>query len=636
MAIQVFNVLTEFRFEIGSALLGTKKLQTAVDGVSQAADDALLSFQRLGVGIVAQFGLGTGGVLGALQSAVKSSESFRKSQLALSTALALNLNNFKNPEAVDTFSERLAVSKSIMEDINREAAAFALPSSQLLEFTKLISPILLQKGFAGNNLNQAITLSRNLLKAAPTLGIDPALVEGQLMRTVEGGASSGDPLFRRLMGETSTFKEAKIKDARAFNALTAAKRFNLLFKALDEFAQQADEVKAQTKTLTAQFTLLADALRGPFSILKPLGDVLRGPLVQALTEINRILRDQGAKVIKEVARFMDGLMDSPREMIIDLIQVSRLADDVKRTGKAFSIAGLILFVPTIVKFAGHLGTVGKVLQFLLAPLNMAAKGIELFTLKLFTMNTALSKELFALGFHFPVLSTIAGFFNKIVVFASRLLVPLTALLGIFQIFSRTIAIAKVKDAERLIELTPKFAELLRRTKEAFAVIFSPIQEVINATAEWISPLFQVTFWLEEVLPAIEGFVALLESIAETVLLARAGFEGLMFAILQFLDNIRTGNFFFTGGNVFEGVGDAFNAGIDSILEKNAKFLGQGEGIANQVVNFNGGIKQEFNFKENIEPDRVAFTVEESLRKMARNPTQAKGRSFNFNGVGGSW
>ncbi|MCK5600514.1 hypothetical protein KAR91_01525, partial [Candidatus Pacearchaeota archaeon] len=202
-AVQAFQVVSDFRFEVGSALLGTRALQGQVDKLSDSADDALFSFKRLGFGLAASFGLGTSGFLGLLSQAVRTSEKFKITQLSFSNLISSNLEFLSG--SVDTFNDRLRVSEQILINISKQSRKFGLPEQQLVDFTKLVSAQLIPKGLAGANFQTATNISRNLLKAAPTLGVTPSLVQGQLLRIIEGQATRGDTLFRRLLGETQAF-----------------------------------------------------------------------------------------------------------------------------------------------------------------------------------------------------------------------------------------------------------------------------------------------------------------------------------------------------------------------------------------------------------------------------------------------
>ena len=51
MVNQVFNVLTEFRFDIAHAVAGSKQLQGEIGKISEAADQAHYSIQRIGMAL---------------------------------------------------------------------------------------------------------------------------------------------------------------------------------------------------------------------------------------------------------------------------------------------------------------------------------------------------------------------------------------------------------------------------------------------------------------------------------------------------------------------------------------------------------------------------------------------------------
>jgi hypothetical protein len=127
-------------------------------------------------------------------------------------------------------------------------------------------------------------------------------------------------------------------------------------------------------------------------------------------------------------------------------------------------------------------------------------------------------------------------------------------------------------------------------------------------------------------------------IADTTIKAIAGFQGLMFAIMQTIINVANdlASFIPGMGNDKFGksmpVNEAFNAGIDDILEKYFKGLEDGKAAVQMQTTINGGIRIENQFKENMEPDRIAFSLKEQLMKAAANPTQAQGQTFRKAGI----
>ena len=216
MAIpQLFKVATEFKFEIGAAVLGANKLQGAVDGISTSADNALFSLKRMGVSAGLSLGFGSGSLLGIASKAVMAFDNLQDSQLKFSTIMAANKDRLTGP--IDTFAERMIVARAQLKLLAGDAQKFSLGESELVGTFNLLNAQLLSKGLAGNNFENSRSLSRNFLKASPFLGVDPGLAQGQLLRSIEGGASQGDPLFRRLTGETQSMKEF-VGQAKKLNA----------------------------------------------------------------------------------------------------------------------------------------------------------------------------------------------------------------------------------------------------------------------------------------------------------------------------------------------------------------------------------------------------------------------------------
>ena len=155
------------------------------------------------MGAAINLGFGGSSVLGALSKAITASEKFRASQIDLSNIIAANRDKLIGP--IDDFNARMSVSEQILKRVAKDARTFSLPQQPFVDTTKLLSAQLVTKGLAGPNFQNAIDLSRNFLKSAPTLGVDAGLAQGQLLRLIEGRATRGDTLFNRLSGETDAF-----------------------------------------------------------------------------------------------------------------------------------------------------------------------------------------------------------------------------------------------------------------------------------------------------------------------------------------------------------------------------------------------------------------------------------------------
>jgi len=337
VAPQLFKVLTDFRFETGSAILGAGKLQNAVEGISGAADRAQIDLQRISFGIGTQLGIIPGSVLGLLSQSITSAEVLRDTQLSFGNLISANKDKLVG--TIDTFNDRLLTSGTIIRSISGQARKFGLDEKQLADLTKLTAPLLIAKGEAGTNLNVPIEISRNLLKSAPNLGIDPGLVQGQLLRAVEGQASIGDTLFRRLVGETDAFSQFRKTGSKGFNALDSSKRIEILRQGLRQFASDVDILAARTNGLTGQIQILRQNVTGFTGILIPLGKVLRTPIIKALQEVNKIVENQGRRIVKSASLLIGPALENPVKLLTNLKQASELAGDVKRGSSIFATAG---------------------------------------------------------------------------------------------------------------------------------------------------------------------------------------------------------------------------------------------------------------------------------------------------------
>lgn len=631
-----FAVATEFRFEIGAALLGTRQLQGAVQGLSDSVESLQAQFMRAGANAAIAMGIGPTSVLGVFGKAIAVSEKFKDSQLAISNIIISNREHFdKNLSGpIDDFNFRLAVSEKILKNIANAAKKFGLDEGALLNTSKMIGAQLTAKGMAGTNFGNAIDLSRNFLKSAPTLGIDPNEAQGQLMRAIEGGASGGDTLFRRLASETSAMSQFT-KSAQKFNALPTAKRVELLTKALNQFTSSTDELMARSFSLTNSLQSLKNVVGGIDSILKPLGDILTPALAQIVQNITSVLDKEGRNIIKIASKFLEPLTKDIRGTLINFMQLKDVQADLGRTAKALSIGGIVGGLGTAIKFLGGSAMFAHpAVAALGAGIYVLGVGAERAGLPMGTLAHAFVVLAGILGagvllFKLGLLGTVISGLGAVI---GAVLIPMLALFAIFQTISRAVAIAKVGDALRLPQLLETVSMLVLRLKNAFALFVGPFVEVINAVAEFISPLFsQATMLSTFVIPVFEAFVMLMEKLGLAMMLARATLEGLFFAIFQFLSNMADGKFL----NPMGGVGEAFNAGIDSIIEKNLDKLGTQDGAVVQNVTNIAKQENRFEFRENLEPDRIAFAVTQQLAKVSQNRTQAVGRNFSRSAVAGA-
>lgn len=578
----IYNVLTEFRFEIGSALLGSEKLASSVEGISKAADNALFSFQKLGAGIVASMGLGTGGLLGGLGLALQVSDKFAQSQRDIANIISSNTGGTMS------WVDALATAESTMNNINKKAQEFSLSTTDLLTTSKQLGAVLLSHGLDDTTLTKSVDLSRQYLKSAPTLGVDAGLAQQQLVRAVLGDASGNDTLFTRLTGETKALKPfGESGGTQKFNALPAAQRLDLLTRGLAQFSSNVNYTHANALSLTGEMRRLGENIKGTFSILKGVGDALMVPVKIALHGLNEYLSNQGRAVFDSFGKMIASSFQTPEKALATFYQASRLAGDVKLASKILGIVGGFMALNHVLGMLGisiPIVTIG--LRSLAVLFGVGAAGFALFT----------------------------AIFVKMFAAIIAILVPLALLVGFIQLISRAIAYAKIEDAKDLAELAPRFAEIAR----IFKFVFQPLFDAFDAIAKFISPIFKLSIYAKMA-------ASVLEFLATTLLLARATFQGIIFALMELFNQVMS--FFQGGGFNFQAIQDAFNAGIDQLLEEALGQVNTGEATVNQVTNI-GKVEIKNQFKEQMEPDRVAFSLTKQLMKAAQNPTQSRGRQFS--------
>lgn len=581
MAPLLYNVLTEFRFEIGSALLSSEKLASATESISQAADNALFSFQRLGAGIVASMGLGTGGLLGGLGLALQVSDKFAQSQRDIANIISANAGGTLS------WADALATAENTMASINKKAQEFSLSTTDMLATTKQLGAVLLSHGLDTTGLGKSVELSRQFLKSAPTLGVDAGQSSQQLVRAILGDASGNDTLFNRLTGETTALKPfGGAGGTKAFNALEPAKRLDLLTKGLAQFSSNVNYVRGNAMSLSGEMRRFGETIKGTFSILKSVGDVIMRPVLIAFNGLNNYLQNQGKKILDSFAGILSKSFENPKQILASFLQASKLASDVKLASTITGVVGGLLALNHV------LGLLGISIPFVTIGLRGLAIAVA------------------GIGGFVALVTTIFGYLFATL---TKILVPLGLLVGFLQLISRAIAYARIADAQNLAEILPRFAEAFRILK----FVFQPLFDAFDALAEFISPLFQVSIYAR-------AAASVLEFLANTLLLARATFQGIVFALLELFNQVKS---FFTGGGFdFSSVSTAFNAGIDALLEEALGQVNSGEAVVNQVTNI-GKVEIKNQFKENMEPDRIAFSLTKQLMKAAQNPTQSRGRPF---------
>jgi len=588
--VQAFTVLSEFKFDIGGALLSTDALKGAVNGVSGAVDNALVSFQRMSLGLVAQFMTGPGGgILGLLGAAISSSDQFAQSQINLANAMG---------QGAGTFAERMRLAEEKMINMNKLALEFGIPGKALVDMTKILLPAINTKMGGSKGVDTAVDLSRNFLKSAPTLGIDPNEATGQLQRAVLGFTDMGDTLFRVLTADTKAMNEF-VGKAKVFNTLPMAQRIQKLTAAFGEFSRDTGALDARLNSITGQMEVLRGQLGGIFSILRPLGATIIPMVVDALQRVNNLIKNNLSKVIENLAFGLKPFVGDLDRFLATLLQLRELKNNLAFTSDIFFLTGALHFLGFAIKALGF--TIMGVVTKSLGGLGAALAFLGGWLVKLMV-------------FIWPLVSALS-----IIVFKMALWAGL--ILFVAQILERAAAIIKINLLPSIVAWVTKLAEI--------GETFMRILGVFDDGVQTLAKLLAVSPVVDWVVSGITTALELLGNLVTGLGLVMMGFQGVFFAILQFLEQVTS----FFGGKGFEAgkIGDAFNAGTEDMFTKIFARPQQEGGMAsaNTVNNFD--VKMQNNFKEMMEPDRVAFTIKDQLLKASQNKTTAARRPFGLTG-----
>jgi len=598
MALSAFTVLTEFKFDIGAAVVNSEAVAGSVDKISTAANNAQFALARMSMSFMGSF-LGGGGILSALALASKVSDDFTNSQISLANTLVMTGSSFE---------DRMLGAASVMEHLNNLAVKNSLSFKDLVNTTKMLTPMLLNKGLAGQDLRNVTEISRTFLKSAPTLGVDPQEAMGQLLRTMEGQASMGDnTLFVRLASETAPMKEF-FSNTKKWNALHPAKRLQLLTAALKQFSDDVPAVSARVKTLSGQLAVLKNSIE---NLIRPIGAVLNKFFVDALRRINSPeVMGKAKQVFDSLAKIMSNFLVTPERMFADLSQLSKLSGHLKAAG---AVVGIFASLEGIAFILRHLADFGYKVPFLTAGLVGLNKAIQFIT-----TGPILGSAKWLLS------GGIVGFFESLTIALSGIVMPLLLIIGVLQFLARSLAYAKLAALERIGQHMPRIMGALEIFSNLMAVLLDGFDLLAQAFGKFLDPT-KFFFFID--LVAI--FTSVLETMAGWLGRAMMGFQGVTLWVMEFVNQV--GRLVSLQGFDPHAPDNAANFGMEEMYNRIFGKLQKGEGgVANQVTNIDK-VEIKNNFKEMIEPDRVAFTIREQLLRANRNKTQASGQGMEAKG-----
>lgn len=633
MAIKVYTVLSEFKFDVGHAITSTDALQSRVDQLSNSASQAKNTLSGLGIGFMQNLSGYSAGLLGVLGSAIKSSEKFTNSQLSFTNVIDANIDHLSG--TIGTLNEKMAVSKAIMNDIAKDSRMFGVPADQLKEMTEGLSAILVPKGLAGDNLSNARTMSRNLLKSAPNLGLDPNLVQGQLIRAISGDASMADTLFRRLLAEApEAFKAEKVSNSKDFNALFRTdpkKTFDILNNALAKFSSNAQLLEMRANTFTGAMQRMRDLFTSFDSVLRPLGDVLIPFIVKVMNIGIEWLNTKGRVLINMMANFMSQFLEDPKKVLHEVDAMSDLGGNFKLAGKLSMITfalghlvhafGIIAKIPIIGPiFTGMMSMIPK-------GLGIIGSGIGMFG----------SLILKLVPYLWPLLKLLVFGLAESAVGLMAFLIPLQGL-------SKAISRMKVETLEWFATKSVEIAEIIESLTISFHKFSAPILDMIDGWEQLFFSIIGGTGVLDGLLSITQSVTELIGKMADAFHELYAGFTGIIAGTAAFIStllsnigmiwsNFRSGNFKDMMSvmdnpfdSFFEAGSNQFQKTLDRALSPTSEGGVDGSKVSNHQHNYD--VKMTNNFKEVLQPDRIAFTIQEQLMKASANRTQGQASTLS--------
>jgi hypothetical protein len=602
-----FKVLTEFRFDVGNAVLNSETLRGSVDKLANSADQAQVAFQSLSAGLLGQFSLSQFSLIELLKKSIGAATEFGDVQQSFAQMLSANMNYLSG--SVKTYNDRLQASKTIMNDIIGMSAHLGVPATALIKGTTVLGGTLAKEGLAGNNMMNATAIAAKVLKISPSIGIAPSAGAGQAAGILSGKSVAGNALFDALVGSTKSFKEFK-DSADSFIALPMKQRLDLLNQGLKELGDQAGPLGEDAMTLSGLMDHLKDMFFGLAGFLKPIGDAILPALIKIVKEFSDRVGLVGKALGQSIGRLLTDALADPKKLLANLSAASKINKDFdmakKVVGIGFVIEGLVAVLTKLGLINGGLMRIVKVgLGFLMDGLMMVFRGI----------GTAIMSMGFA-GLMF-VLNMLAGIIGEVIF-------PMMVLISIFQGVRRAWEAARIEQAARLLELLPKIADMTERFWAALQNLLLPFEQIADGVEMLLKPLFSWILSIDILLGIVDVAVKIFEFLGTTMVLFEATISGVVMGIIGLIDDLKHLRFHDIGKDWKTN----FNMGVDDFINKNLKTVNKGGGVANQVTNNHfGNVEIKNDFKDNVEPDRIAFTMKDQLLKAAQNPTQSRGRSF---------
>ena len=615
MALEkVFNIAAAFKFEVGEGLANISKLESGFNKLSNTMENLNTQAKVLFSAHTLSLTGGAAGIVGTMQKMVSSSESYYQFQRKISTIIVANTKGQAD------FNLAMRQSGQIIREIANDAQKFALPIDSYKQvFSDLAGPMA-AKGVAGNNFENTRGLARSFMMMSRVFPVS----EIELQNVLAGAVTNQNPLFRLLKADTEAFKNMT---PGRWRGMKFGAKVQKLQEGFDQYSMRNPEImNSYVRSFTGQLVILSNYFKSITSVMKSLGDVLRSVLVPILTKVNDWIKGKLKDTLDQIAKALQPLTQDLSRLYVEF-------DKLRRLGGTFSTskmaAGLTFFIVEFKKFIPFILKMATAMGLITGRGALAAGGGFLALLKWMTKTNSLATALGAsIAFVAKGMATYLSF-----------LVPITALL---RVIDSAKAQAKIEDMKKYTSELPIVTDKAIEVARALAAIQFPLSHLINVLGEKISFLFQRTWWVEQIYNTLKRFdiEKLARNFSSGLLYLYTALESFFKTIAQQAWKIFTNPMKLLSPSVTDSV-DSFMKGYFKNLDKALgprldkmdkhfdKYLKDAEKQPVPVYQNFGKIEIRNQFRENVEPDRIAVAVKEAFLKseQARIDTDRRLQTF---------
>jgi hypothetical protein len=611
-----FKILTEFRFDVGNALVSSEKLQGAVDDVAKAADQANFAFEKFSTGLVGQFNLMNFGLMGILKTSLDVTNQFQQSTKDFAVMMGTNMNYLQGP--IQSFNDKLLASRTLMDEIGARSARLGISPTATIKATQSIAASLIPQGLAGTNFRNAQNLAVAGVQAGKPMGMDGAQI-GREIASLVSGKDVGGSLMTALIGSSKTF--AKFKgNIEEFTNLKGAERVKMLTQGLKEMKDAMGATGNELVTFSDVTDKLKDIVFGLGSVLRPIGDVIFPIIMHIVKEFTDRVQEFAPRIGKEIGSMLQDIAGNPAETIKNVMALRHVGSDFSMAKDILAVASLLDGLFFVLKKFGILkGGLGKLIVTLAGDAIMSGlKGGFGFLKGLASLEGLMKIGSFIMGL---AKALEFGLMLLRVVFV-ELIFPLAFLVSLFQAIHKALAIVQFEKTMAMLRNLPAVVEGIHKIQTAIMKIAAPFLDFIDVMSKLFAEMIMAVTGAENMVEWIQMIADGLDMLGDGIIIFMTGLHGVVAGIIQLVGDLMNMRFQGIGGRVK----DAMNDSMDDYLGKHMKKIDDGKNVSNQITNI-GKVEIRNDFKDNVEPDRIAFTMKDQLLKAAQNRTQSRGRSL---------